>query len=579
MFKVISAEIKKILSKPSIYILAIILAVILVLGVFIYNPTTNDISTFTLNGTNFSEKYLDFTGNYKNSTLNKINQANNSINNYTIIVGEQKLTRKNYINSLYENVLNEFYAYRNFSVYNEELAEQELQQKQKLAQSITTLDTAINNSLELSLHSSYSMLTTSKNYDTYTAIIKDIKSWLDVATQKNALATYCNEFETEYKPVLEGCLNSFIYPTLNSSFIENHTMNTEGTKLYILNSRLNEIEKEINALNTFVTQNGEIENKKHASKMDELANLYVQTSNTYINLVKYELLNNAFNATSTKQQLDLLHLKEYSNYNINSLLIKFNYLFNNNKNETNYSNPLTIGSTSNSEINAYDYTYFIVKLFSFVIIAYSVMLASNSIAGEIKEGSMRYFAIRPITRKEIYFGKLLAIITLSTILTIFSSIIALCVGGAVYGFESLNILTIFNSSTAVVISPITMLIIYLLSFVLELTIYTSIALLLSVVFKSDILSLTIILVLYLINIMLPLFVQGANTWLSFYPFSHISIYTLFGSAVYAGNDFFNLLLGAKVYATTGLVLTILVIITLIVIINFIAARIFKHKEL
>ena len=36
MFKVISAEIKKILSKPSIYILAIILAAILVLGVFIF---------------------------------------------------------------------------------------------------------------------------------------------------------------------------------------------------------------------------------------------------------------------------------------------------------------------------------------------------------------------------------------------------------------------------------------------------------------------------------------------------------------------------------------------------------------
>ena len=42
MFKVISAEIKKILSKPSIYILALILAAILVLGVFIYNPTIQE---------------------------------------------------------------------------------------------------------------------------------------------------------------------------------------------------------------------------------------------------------------------------------------------------------------------------------------------------------------------------------------------------------------------------------------------------------------------------------------------------------------------------------------------------------
>ena len=42
MFKVISAEFKKIFSKPGIFILAVLLAIILVLGVFLYNPKINE---------------------------------------------------------------------------------------------------------------------------------------------------------------------------------------------------------------------------------------------------------------------------------------------------------------------------------------------------------------------------------------------------------------------------------------------------------------------------------------------------------------------------------------------------------
>ena len=57
MFKIISAEFKKILSKPGIYILSLLLAVILVLGVFIYNPQVQESNkiTFTQAKNNFLE--------------------------------------------------------------------------------------------------------------------------------------------------------------------------------------------------------------------------------------------------------------------------------------------------------------------------------------------------------------------------------------------------------------------------------------------------------------------------------------------------------------------------------------------
>ena len=209
-----------------------------------------------------------------------------------------------------------------------------------------------------------------------------------------------------------------------------------------------------------------------------------------------------------------------------------------------------------------------------------MMTCCHSIAGEIKEGSMRYLAIRPVSRTNLYLGKWLSVITISSILMLFSSIIAVSVGGAVYGLSTLPILTIFNGTFAITMHPIVMILLYLLSMLIELLIYTAIAMLLSVLFKSDLLSVTLLISLYLINLLLPTFVHGPNSWLAFYPFSHISLYSLFGSSVYATNaNFFNLLFGDKIYAGSHIALTLSIATLLILTLTTISIKLFKKKEL
>ena len=125
-----------------------------------------------------------------------------------------------------------------------------------------------------------------------------------------------------------------------------------------------------------------------------------------------------------------------------------------------------------------------------------------------------------------------------------------------------------------------MIVIYVVSMLLELTVYTSIALLLSCLLKSDLLSVTLLLALYLINSLLPVFVTGMNSWLTFYPFAHVSLYALFGSSLYSiQGNFLNALLGAKVYITTNIILTAVIIVLLISITTLVATKIFKKKEL
>ena len=578
MFKVISAELKKMVSKPGIYVLAILLAIILVLGVFIYNPTVYSTSNITLTGSTVMEKYTYFigegSGSIKLQADSSITDASNKILSYTI----DGKTQEENIEDLYDTFIMYYNNYRE-AAYNDTPANVITTYRNNLVNALNSLNTAITTGVNNSSAGAYTILTTRSNYDRYTSAYESVRTLF--STNTSNIADICQEYEDSYRNDFTSSIDALIYPTLSEELIRDYTVNEEGTKLHTELSRLNEINDSIQSIYNDV-RDGTKDNESISvmQELEDLANLYMNTASTFTNLVNYELLSNAFSFVNTNDQLDLLYLENETQYNSNTLLIRYDYLFDNNKTENDYAHPLTIGVTSNDEINAYDYAYFILRLFSFIIIVYAIMSACHAIAGEIKEGSMRYFAIRPVNRLTLYFGKFFAIILMSLIMIIFSAIIAVCVGGAVYGFSSASILTIFNSSTAIVIHPIVMLIIYLVSLLLELIVYTSIAMLLSCLFKSDLFAVTLMIVLYLLNTLLPVFVTGANSWLTYYPFSHISLYSLFGSSIYAiSNNFLNMLLGAKVYAGTNIGLTITVIVLFVAIINLLATVAFKKKEL
>lgn len=578
MFKVISAELKKMVSKPGIYVLAILLAIILVLGVFIYNPTVYSTSNITLTGSTVMEKYTYFigegSGSIKLQADSSITDASNKILSYTI----DGKTQEENIEDLYDTFIMYYNNYRE-AAYNDTPANVITTYRNNLVNALNSLNIAITTGVNNSSAGAYTILTTRSNYDRYTSAYESVRTLFNTNTSN--IADICQEYEDSYRNDFTSSIDALIYPTLSEELIRDYTVNEEGTKLHTELLRLNEINDSIQSIYNDV-RDGTKDNESISvmQELEDLANLYMNTASTFTNLVNYELLSNAFSFVNTNDQLDLLYLENETQYNSNTLLIRYDYLFDNNKTENDYAHPLTIGVTSNDEINAYDYAYFILRLFSFIIIVYAIMSACHAIAGEIKEGSMRYFAIRPVNRLTLYFGKFFAIILMSLIMIIFSAIIAVCVGGAVYGFSSASILTIFNSSTAIVIHPIVMLIIYLVSLLLELIVYTSIAMLLSCLFKSDLFAVTLMIVLYLLNTLLPVFVTGANSWLTYYPFSHISLYSLFGSSIYAiSNNFLNMLLGAKVYAGTNIGLTITVIVLFVVIINLLATVAFKKKEL
>ena len=586
MFKVIKAEIKKMVSKPGIFVLAGFLAIILVLGVFLYDPTVREYDTIpeTL------EVSVDSFANsgYKEQADRYISTATASVSSYllndvdyqVIMYGEDG---ESGLWGQYQQVCQDMEVRAN----NPSTTSGELQ---NLVNNFVDVVTEINTVIQSATHPGEDEalaligLTSQSNYSSYTETYNIMvvntsgpDSIFGREDENYSLQDRVHKYQNEYQSRYESCVTSITFTTLANSVINTYTVDEEGTRLHTINTRLAEIYAKIQEVEQeySTTPSDELEDR-----YNELANSYRDNAIVYYNLVKYELMSNAFSFVSTTDSLNLLNLTNESEYNSNTQLIRYRYLFTNGKVDNDYANPLAVGSTIVDKTTAYDYTFFILKLFSFIIIAYTIMNACGSIAGEIKDGTMRYYAIRHIRRSDILFGKFLAILIMSFIMIVFSSIIAMCVGAGVYGWTNVSILTIFNGTSAMVVHPLVMILIFVLSFVIEVAVYASIAMLLSCLLKSDLLASTLMLLVYLLNIILPVFAGGMNSWLAFYPFSHINLFALFGSSIVTtGNDMLSMLLKVNIFANTSLLLSVCIIAVLIIIPIIISSIIFRRKEL
>ena len=575
MFNVTKTEFKKMVSRPGIYILSVLLAIILVVGIFIYKPNNYKLSSATLVGKNYQEKLAYFNNGDKKKIDDSISKVTNSFTLYN-----SASSYKSKINNQ-TRALNESYAeFKKSRIIGDDFDYRNTLRIEVLS-NLETLNLTITEGINNAQNGAYTILSTDVNYKDYEKSYDILKEYFSIdITSDETLNKIISVYDKE-KMEFYSSINNFYYPKIDENTINTFTQNKTGTNLNIVLNRLNLIDAEISKLTNEINSNTSgLSADQQNEKLKELANKYIWTGEAYTKYAKYTLISSAFDAVNNIDETKLLYLDDQDEYNTNTNLIKYKYLFENNKYESSYANPLTIGTSSNQNTNAYDYSYFAMKLFGIIIIIYAIIHACATISGEIKDGSLRYFAMRPVKRSELLFGKFLATVLMSLILIIFSSIISLLVGGAVYGFGSASIFTVFNGGHAMIVKPIVMIIINMLSLFIELMVYVSIAYLLSCLIKSDLLNVSLMLVLFLINTLLPAFVGGATSWLAYYPFSHLSIYALFGSNLYANSsNFFNLVFGAKVYATTSLILTIVIPMILILVCLILASHFFKRKEL
>ena len=283
-----------------------------------------------------------------------------------------------------------------------------------------------------------------------------------------------------------------------------------------------------------------------------------------------------FYGYDSKDSADSIYL-----YSINENMSRQLYLLNNFGTENEFATVFNANKTSNQDINAFDFVYFGLEITSIVIIIFTVVLAAGMLAGEQSTGTLKLLLIRPYSRSKILTSKLLATIIFASIFLIFSTIVLFLIGWALYGVSFTPILAVFNGTSAFVISPVLMLIIYLLCILLKAIVFIVISLAISAIFRSNVGAVSISIVLYfLISIMGTIF--ATSFWYGFLPFSNLDMFKFFGGSFITSNSGGSLLtsiFSSSIFHGIGFYYSLAINLAVIAILTISSYFIFKKREI
>ena len=259
---------------------------------------------------------------------------------------------------------------------------------------------------------------------------------------------------------------------------------------------------------------------------------------------------------------------KWNKYTLEESLTKNTYLLDNGKFDKDFANNFNFGTTAGFTTTAYDFTIYAMQILTFIIAVFCLFFGAGLIAGEFTGKTMKMLAIRPYTRNKIYLGKLLACVAFMLILLLISFVASFVVGAILYGVDLPNVLLIINATSATVAHPMVVMLIYLASSILNLLFYISLALLLSVVFRSSTVAVLTSFIIYVVTILCNMLMVTVS-WFKWLPIAHLDIFKYFGGASSTGGFLtFNTIIDANLWLSFGYILGIIFVFNLASLIVF-----------
>lgn len=289
------------------------------------------------------------------------------------------------------------------------------------------------------------------------------------------------------------------------------------------------------AINSFVAEKGSSKEIADKRQLNLLATKYKYVSINLQNLIDLSIKVDALKGYSanTLSQLTPLSKWNFNLYQVKEDLVKLDYMFSTNTFDFEYATPLSMVKASNESISAYDFAYFALRLCAFIVIIYCIVLSAGSIAGEQQAGTFKLMAIRPYSRTRLFFGKMLATLTMGLLLLTISAIATLVAGLITYSASSLPVLIVFNASTPIVMPVIAEFLIMLLTMYFELIFFVIMSYGISTIFKSNVGAVAVSIFIYFASLILNS-LSASVAILRFIPFTNINLFKFFGSSFLGG---------------------------------------------
>lgn len=551
MFKLFKAELKKIFLKPSIFVVTGLIIAMLAVSTFVYKPdtradyaksygsyeTVNEyyerfINTEESIGKKRSDERVNLAINYVNQYANGENAVETLINDWRAVEALFNTTGNSDYVGLYSNWESATNAAQKASLKND-LATK----RQQLLNAIQNFKAKYE---ELSSKDQTSFLVTKSLDD---VIIKEhffkIQSIFDNASGKtdpdgfiiNELTTY-KAFALVFNDLnqllpfipAESVINEF----KTTKIVDEVEVENEESPIVIAKNKLD-------ALFDTIYEFNESKKLESESKPQDKAQI-VEYFNEYYSISNYLyiVVSNGIKV-SALSKYTAMNISVYKNYDganfyeLKENYTKYRFLLDNGLYEYNFAEPFSVTQPSNLEINGFDYSYFALRLCTFFITIYVVVLAAGTIAGEQSAGTLKLLAIRPFGRSKLLRAKILATLAIGAILIFVSSLASMVVGLVTYGLNFTNILVVFNASSAFVLNPLVLYFIAMLTMLVEVMFYAILSVFISTVFKSNIAAVAISILLFFVSLLINVIAVNVPL-LGLIPFVNVNFFKYFGSS-------------------------------------------------
>lgn len=704
VFRITRAEFAKVFKKPTVYIMAFILAVVLVISLLTYNPILSQKSSISIEGDNAAAVYTTFMGNsITEETKNKLDNeyykvVNGQIDFYNKLYDRaNKLTdslnsfKNNYVNLsnvYYEDnhspKLDELMTFTKTKITNlldnyANITAFEKYEGLKNIANATKLDgTRYLDNTYFDDNNTYSYKTLKENYipkllettnattfitivttNNYQAVFENLTNYgnniiynilndiiHDITTIQNDFyqlvigdlsiankqlmiqkAENLNEKVDEYKLLYEGLIkNEFAYAITTKSNYEILTSSYDlfksiyGTieidnenefkskkagaqalkgSSYISNFQncldsLTFIEvsenfvKTLNNYTEITNTNSQailanIENHKSVTSTTEILkdiNNYKLLGETYKKIVDCEIANHLSTRLSLHQMADVKNydLTNYNDYKNKQTISSLKYQLDNNTYSNSFGNVISLNETLAPQKNMYDFTYYALKISTFLITIFTIMMIANLITSETDSGTIKLLLIRPYRRGTVLCGKILATFFFSLSFVILAIAISLVGGYFMFGLPSSETLLVtFNATTTFLISPEKLLLLFFASCVGDILFYLIVALTISVLFKSYIGAISTSLITYVGAMVVGSLLSTTSVY-AYLPFTNISWFRFFGGEIVPIRSGIGALLANPVHSLQTFSMSVMITVIFSLVLLLITFISFKRRD-
>lgn len=305
-------------------------------------------------------------------------------------------------------------------------------------------------------------------------------------------------------------------------------------------------------------------------KLNDVIAKYHSYANMNMTVLKNKFTLYHIGNKSDTELKELVGFSEVSKYKLTEQVQTYQYLLDNEKYDYDYLTSFNFNVASGESANVYDYTFFTMQILSLLITIFTIFYACSSIAGDQSTGTMKMIAIRPYSRNKLFSGKYLSCFLFALLLLIVSFVASFVVGAVSYGVTFAPCLIVFNSTVVAEISPLIILGLYFLSLAFNVLFFISLAMFLSLICKSNTLSVFLTSIILIVGIILNGLVSGV--WLKYLPLAHLDLFK------YLGNSKLGLF-SNNILPDTNFVLSFGIVLGIIVFMNIFSHIIFKRRDI